>query len=730
MKIEVNLKADEEGISAYMEKKPAKIASGWVELEGVLKFPVSFQSYVDKEGDMRMFVRYPTKKKESGYENVVYPHDKKLRAEIERAVFEKFKENMMPGRSPAEDITVSLLPDKPGEIKTRALAAAKIMGMTVSGITVKEGKYGLFVEMPQYRTKSGYEDMAYIPGKGDREHFKEAVLEAFQKERIVQAMAVFGFEYQEKPDGGYSALFRHKETGEERDLGLFSFRYNFFDRDENVFRLAERYPLHPEQKAGLEALLCRKLDIPTVDGPAPQAAEQKDREQEAEKRLPSGEAARQLLEAWKENDQDRIAGIIRSAEWEQGYHPWDNNNNYSISSGEYEMEISFYSDWNPDMYHSGRMEACDYRIEFFLRKGIMETLFYMPLLERTGAWKDRFEDYAAARAEWENIVRPEKEAEKAQKETEPAMQLLEAFEKKDRGGVLDAIRKAEWKLERTAATQEGGAFTNQEYSLFHGDCRIYATFYSTWKPGQHPEEEKECRSGIQLAVIKEEEVLGVMKLMEQTGTWQSGWEDYENVRAEWEDLIRPESAEGKGWEPETEKPLSSEEAVRQFLEAFEKEDRARLLETIRQTEWEPEHSMDRDTPAFEYCSLRSGEYEISASFQSSWDPDELADQMREEACSYGIDFSIRKGIMETLFYMPLMKRTGAWQERKTDYDAALAEWRSLIRQKGRIPVKKAPEKAEREAEPGMPEGERTEEGISAKKGRWTHPDPVLSQPGL
>lgn len=438
MEINVNLKVDEEALSASAdEKKPTKFASGWVTLSGLLKFPVRVQAYMDKDGIMKYFVSYPSKKTGSGYENIVYPHDKELRAEIEQAVFEELKKELGAGpHLPIDDIKISLLTNGTGTVKTRALATIKILGMTVNGIMIKEGKYGLFVEMPQYRSKKGYEDMVYPNNRWTRENLSDLLLEAFHRERTIQAMAVFGFEYQKKADE-YSALFRHKDTGEEKDLLLFYRNSSYFDNDENISRLALKYPLQPEQKAALETLLDRQLDIPVQEGAAPRGAEMKAREPETEKLLDSGEAVKQLLDALENKDRSRIMEAVRKAEWKPEHTTQNNgvvsNQEYSLSSGEYRIYATFYSNWGQKRRDDKELCASGIQLASVEGKTVKSV---MQLTEQTGAWRDGRAYYEDVWAEWEGLIRQEadipvkKAPEKAEEETLPE---ADAEERMDAG---------------------------------------------------------------------------------------------------------------------------------------------------------------------------------------------------------------------------------------------------------------------------------------------------------
>lgn len=61
-------------------------------------------------------------------------------------------------------------------------ATIRILGVTVKGILLKRGKYGVFCQMPQYYSeKKGYQDVIYSPSKRLRDAIFEAVLETYQK---------------------------------------------------------------------------------------------------------------------------------------------------------------------------------------------------------------------------------------------------------------------------------------------------------------------------------------------------------------------------------------------------------------------------------------------------------------------------------------------------------------------------------------------------------------------
>ena len=61
-------------------------------------------------------------------------------------------------------------------------ATIRVLGVTVKGILLKQGKYGMFCQMPQYYSeKKGYQDVIYSPSKRLRDAIFQAVLETYQK---------------------------------------------------------------------------------------------------------------------------------------------------------------------------------------------------------------------------------------------------------------------------------------------------------------------------------------------------------------------------------------------------------------------------------------------------------------------------------------------------------------------------------------------------------------------
>lgn len=187
MHIEAEIKVN----SKLNETNVTLVASGWVTLEECIKFPVTIRKYLDKDtGEPKMFVSYPQRLTDEGYKPVVYPHSESVKKEIEDAVLESMKKDITREKyKPFSEIEcrVSLLPLPDAEstkksIVLRGVATVKVLGITISGIMVKEGEKGLWVQMPQHQSVSGeYKDTVYGITKSAQQQIRETVLEEFEK---------------------------------------------------------------------------------------------------------------------------------------------------------------------------------------------------------------------------------------------------------------------------------------------------------------------------------------------------------------------------------------------------------------------------------------------------------------------------------------------------------------------------------------------------------------------
>lgn len=161
-----------------------ELGSGWIEVENFIKFPFRIRKYTDKkDGKVKSFVTYPQKKTKDGYSPVVNPENKEVRNEIENAVMEQWRREMekqVQVNSPNIDkVRVSLLDQEPkGDrtVVTRGIASITVAGFVINGLMVKEGKKGLFVEMPQHFSGGDYKDTVYATTSMAQSHIREEVL--------------------------------------------------------------------------------------------------------------------------------------------------------------------------------------------------------------------------------------------------------------------------------------------------------------------------------------------------------------------------------------------------------------------------------------------------------------------------------------------------------------------------------------------------------------------------
>lgn len=161
-------------------------AYGMVTLEDVIRFPIQLRKYKNKDtGEETSFLSYPRRERNGRWENILVP-DKELREEIEKAVGEKIKEEMRKDfhLPEVEILSISpIVPRYPPNAKAYicGIASIQLLGITINGITIKKGKKGYFINMPQYKKTDGYHDVIYATGKAMQEKISECVLQEYQK---------------------------------------------------------------------------------------------------------------------------------------------------------------------------------------------------------------------------------------------------------------------------------------------------------------------------------------------------------------------------------------------------------------------------------------------------------------------------------------------------------------------------------------------------------------------
>lgn len=161
-------------------------AYGMVTLENIIRFPVQLRKFKNKDtGEETSFLSYPRKERCGKWESILVP-DKKLREEIERAVGEKIKEEMKKDfyLPEIEILSISpIVPRYPPNAKAYicGVASIQVLGLTIHGITIKQGQKGYFINMPQYEKEGRYHDVVYATGKPLQEKIAETVIKEYKK---------------------------------------------------------------------------------------------------------------------------------------------------------------------------------------------------------------------------------------------------------------------------------------------------------------------------------------------------------------------------------------------------------------------------------------------------------------------------------------------------------------------------------------------------------------------
>lgn len=90
---------------------------------------------------------------------------------------------------PIKDTKITLLPEdsRNRQVKIRGIASIRLEGgIRIQSILIKEGKNGLFVEMPQYFSEGSYHDTVYGTSEAMRDELSEKILEAYKKQMELQ----------------------------------------------------------------------------------------------------------------------------------------------------------------------------------------------------------------------------------------------------------------------------------------------------------------------------------------------------------------------------------------------------------------------------------------------------------------------------------------------------------------------------------------------------------------
>lgn len=191
MDIDVTMKIDRDAMMSKSEKSRT-IAKGWVEVENCIKFPVFVRTYMDKETqEEKMFVSMPQRKGVKGYSNIISFENKETREEIEDVVLKTVSKQAFKSFEKVSilETKITLLPEdtKNRQVKIKGIASIKLEGgIRIQSILIKEGRNGLFVEMPQYFSEGSYHDTVYGTSEAMRDELSGKILEAYKKQMELQ----------------------------------------------------------------------------------------------------------------------------------------------------------------------------------------------------------------------------------------------------------------------------------------------------------------------------------------------------------------------------------------------------------------------------------------------------------------------------------------------------------------------------------------------------------------
>lgn len=191
MDIDVTMKIDRDAMMSKSEKSRT-IAKGWVEVENCIKFPVFVRTYIDKETqEEKMFVSMPQRKGVKGYSSIISFENKEAREEIEDVVLKTVLKQAFKSFEKVSilETKITLLPEdtKNRQVKIKGITSIRLEGgIRIQSILIKEGKNGLFVEMPQYFSEGSYHDTVYGTSEAMRDELSGKILEAYKKQMELQ----------------------------------------------------------------------------------------------------------------------------------------------------------------------------------------------------------------------------------------------------------------------------------------------------------------------------------------------------------------------------------------------------------------------------------------------------------------------------------------------------------------------------------------------------------------
>lgn len=170
-------------LAEKQEQENGVWAYGEVTVDQLLAFQVRVLTCTKENGEKTSFVTYPRRQRNGKWEDLVRP-DKELREAVTKAVHQAIQNEITKDLHLPEVtvLRVTKLPVRKDQtVPILAVATVEVLGLTVSGITVKQGKDGLFCNMPQYYSeKKGYRDVVHGTTKRMQEAVFEKVLATYE----------------------------------------------------------------------------------------------------------------------------------------------------------------------------------------------------------------------------------------------------------------------------------------------------------------------------------------------------------------------------------------------------------------------------------------------------------------------------------------------------------------------------------------------------------------------
>lgn len=170
-------------LAEKQEQEDGVWAYGEVTVNQLLTFQVRVLTCTKANGEKSSFVTYPRRQRNGKWEDLVRP-EKELREAVTKAVHQAIQNEITKDLHLPEIKVLHLtkLPVRKDQtVPILAVATVEMLGLTVSGITVKQGRDGLFCNMPQYYSeKKGYRDVVHGTTKRMQQAVFETVLAAYE----------------------------------------------------------------------------------------------------------------------------------------------------------------------------------------------------------------------------------------------------------------------------------------------------------------------------------------------------------------------------------------------------------------------------------------------------------------------------------------------------------------------------------------------------------------------